>query len=463
MDAQNQPPPIEDLLPIDIGRRNRPDLTAIVKSRIVSFYLERCSDVNGVQMPARGTSVTAANFFGIDRTSAAKIWKTASDNKNNPDIGFYTASPKRKGRCGRKPLYDLEVLEAAVAEMPRENRKNIRSVAANLGVSTWTVQKMMKENHIRRVSSPLNAYLTENNKWMRLEYAVGQISRMENGMFSDNFRDSYDEIHIDEKWFNITELTTTYYLASDETPPTRRVINKGHITKVMFLVAVARPRFDDDGGLLFDGKIGCWPITEQTPALRNSINRLAGTMVTRTVNVTAIAYKLLFFDKLLPAIREKWPCGNIQEVKHIRLQHDNAPVHFKKTDNEWIQAAQQYADRFNFTLKEQPANSPDTNILDLGFFESLQTLQQQQRPADNIDELVQNVLTSWQQFDPIVLNRTFITHQSVCDVIIQSYGDNDYNTPHLAKEAQERQGTLPITLPVSQQSKNVILELAIPP
>jgi hypothetical protein len=462
MDAPNQPPPVVDLVPIYNGRRNRPDLTAIERRKVVPFFLDRCSEVNGVQTPARGTAGVAANFFGIHRTAAGKIWKTASDNKNNADIGYYTASPNRKGRCGRKPLYDLDVLESAVAEMPRHYRKNIRSVASRLGVSTTTVLKMLKQNNIRRASIPPNPYLTDYNKWMRLEYAVGQIAQTD-GMFSDTFCDSYDEIHIDEKWFYITELTTTYYLASNENPPTRRVINKGHLTKVMFLVAVARPRFDDDGSVLFDGKIGCWPITEQTPALRNSINRLAGTMVTRTVNVTALAYKVLFFDKLLPAIREKWPRGNIQEVKQIRLQHDNAPVHFRKTDADWILATQQYADRFSFTLKEQPANSPDTNILDLGFFASLQSLQQQQTPADNIDELVQNVLTSWQQFNPIVLNRTFITHQSVCDVIIQLYGDNDYDIPHLAKEAQERQGTLPITLPVSQLSKNVILELAILP
>jgi hypothetical protein len=367
MDAPNQPPPVADLLPRRIGIRNRPDLSAIERRRIVTFFLERCSNVDGVQVPARGTTVAAAIFFGIDRTTAGKIWKTASDNRNDPNIGFYTASPSRKGRCGRKSLYDLDVLESAISDVPRENRKTFRGIAFALGVSTTTIVKMIKEHKIRRSSNTVISFLTENNIWMRLEYAVGQIKLMEDGAFSENFRDSYDEVHIDEKWWDITELTTTYYMGSDEIGPVRRVINKSHLIKVMFLVAVARPRIDREGNVLFDGKIGCWPFIDRRPALRRSVNRPAGTIVTHTMNVTAQVYKQYMFDNVLPAIREKWPRGNVQEIKKIRLQHDNAPVHFGKNDEQWLQATQQYADRFEFTLKEQPANSPDTNVLDLGF------------------------------------------------------------------------------------------------
>ncbi|TYZ64257.1 hypothetical protein PybrP1_001802, partial [[Pythium] brassicae (nom. inval.)] len=39
-----------------------------------------------------------------------------------------------------------------------------------------------------------------------------------------------------------------------------------YITKVTYLVAVARPRFDDDGAMLFDGKVGNWPVVETTSA-----------------------------------------------------------------------------------------------------------------------------------------------------------------------------------------------------
>jgi antitoxin component of RelBE/YafQ-DinJ toxin-antitoxin module len=182
MDAPNQQPPIADLLPRRNGNRNRSDLSVLERKRLVSFFLARCSNVDGVQVPARGTAVAAAIFFGIDRTTAARIWKTASDNNNNPDIGYYRTTPQKKGKCGRKQIYDFDILESTVADLPRDNRKTIRGVALGLGVSTSTVQKMLKQNIIRKSSNPLKVVLTDNNKWMRLEYAVGQIDRTENGV-----------------------------------------------------------------------------------------------------------------------------------------------------------------------------------------------------------------------------------------------------------------------------------------
>ena len=40
------------------------------------------------------------------------------------------------------------------------------------------------------------------------------------------------------------------------------VQSKRYITKVMFLVAVARPVYDIDGSCLFDGKVGCWRVAD---------------------------------------------------------------------------------------------------------------------------------------------------------------------------------------------------------
>lgn len=152
-----------------------------------------------------------------------------------------------------------------------------------------------------------------------------------------------------------------------------------------------------------------------------------------------------------------------KKSKKIRIQHDNAPVHFGRNDIEWVEATQQYADRFSISIKDQPANSPDTNILDLGFFAALQSIQHKQTPAGNIDELVLNVLNAWEVYDPKLINRTFITHQSVCDEILQCHGGNDYTIPHLAKGALERQGRLPSVLRISQQANDAIAHFAIPP
>ena len=65
-------------------------------------------------------------------------------------------------------------------------------------------------------------------------------------------------IHMDEKWYNATKKNMTYYLHPDEDEPQRTVRNKNGVGKVMFLTAVAKPQYDDEGNCTFDGKIGIW-------------------------------------------------------------------------------------------------------------------------------------------------------------------------------------------------------------
>lgn len=70
-------------------------------------------------------------------------------------------------------------------------------------------------------------------------------------------------IHVDEKWFNATKRDRNLYMHPDEDDPYRTVQNKNSIDKVMFLAAVARPRFDSDGNCTFDGKLGIWSFTRK--------------------------------------------------------------------------------------------------------------------------------------------------------------------------------------------------------
>jgi hypothetical protein len=54
----------------------------------------------------------------------------------------------------------------------------------------------------------------------------------------------------------------------------------------------------------------------------------------------------------------------------------------------------------------QPANSPDTNVKDLGFFLSIQALQYQY-PSANIGELIPRVLQLYQAYPHSKLNNVF--------------------------------------------------------
>jgi hypothetical protein len=78
----------------------------------------------------------------------------------------------------------------------------------------------------------------------------------------------YDTVHLDEKWFKLYKANTKYYLAKDEDLPYRSCPNKRYIGKVMFLAAVARPRYDFRRKRHFDGKIGIWYILEKSVAQR---------------------------------------------------------------------------------------------------------------------------------------------------------------------------------------------------
>lgn len=105
------------------------------------------------------------------------------------------------------------------------------------------------------------------------------------------------------------------------------------------------------------------------------------------------------------------------------------------------------SDGFNIKLVQQPPNSPDTNINDLGWFRALQSLQIKYN-TKTIDELVAAVLKSYEEICPKSLNNVFMSLQCCMVEIMKVKGKNSYKTPHMKKGALERQGSLPIDLQV---------------
>ncbi|ETV83464.1 hypothetical protein H257_04187 [Aphanomyces astaci] len=73
----------------------------------------------------------------------------------------------------------------------------------------------------------------------------------------------------------------------DEQVAARTVKWKHFITKVMFLAAVARPRFDPHTRRVFDDNIGVWSFVEVVAVKRKSVNRDKGTLVTVPLSVNA--------------------------------------------------------------------------------------------------------------------------------------------------------------------------------
>ncbi|KAF0684706.1 hypothetical protein As57867_023257, partial [Aphanomyces stellatus] len=141
-------------------------------------------------------------------------------------------------------------------------------------------------------------------------------------------------------------------------------------------------------------------------------------------------------------IVSKWP----SPTKKVLLQHDNALAHVTSADAALrIVFDAQKQQGWSFELAPQPPNSPDTNILDLGFFAAIQSLQHR-KSARSIDELVVNVACAFETYPFERLNHTFLTLQSCLVEILKLFGDNTYKIPHLAKEKQGRLGRLPGSL-----------------
>ncbi|CAM9963095.1 unnamed protein product, partial [Ascophyllum nodosum] len=113
------------------------------------------------------------------------------------------------------------------------------------------------------------------------------------------------------------------------------------------------------------------------------------------------------------------------------VQQDNAPSHNIVDDPDIVAAGT--ADGWNIRLINQPPNSPDTNILDLGFFNSIQSLQDR-TTLNTVDELIEEVGRVFAAQDVAVLGRVWTTYQAVLEQIMLAKGDNTFKLPHLHKQ-----------------------------
>ena len=81
-------------------------------------------------------------------------------------------------------------------------------------------------------------------------------------------------------------------------------------------------------------------------------------------------YRSFILEKVLPAIKEKVP----RRHTTLFIQQDNAGAHILRDDPAFKEVVAQLGREV--VLINQPPQSPDLNILDLGYFNSIQSLQQ---------------------------------------------------------------------------------------
>ena len=165
--------------------------------------------------------------------------------------------------------------------------------------------------------------------------------------------------------------------------------------------------------------------------------------------MTKEVYRELLISKLLPAIVEKWPRMDRLSRK-IWIQQDGAKSHINTDNNEFKEALQDQ--ELNAGLYTQAANSPDVNLLDLGFFRAIQSFND--AAPKNEEELFQSVQDAYTNYLRERLNRTWLTLQSVFNQIILCNRDNNNNIEHLSKGKLKRTGQLPNVLDVVDEASS---------
>ena len=116
-------------------------------------------------------------------------------------------------------------------------------------------------------------------------------------------------------------------------------------------------------------------------------------------------------NKIIPAIKKSWPKAMNKQVK---IQWDNAGPHLKHLIPEVLKEC--IINRCNTTFFNQPAKSPNLNVLDLGLFNAIQTLQYQS-PVKNTDELAAAVCNACANMKIDTISRMWYTLQ----VTMQSF------------------------------------------
>ena len=153
--------------------------------------------------------------------------------------------------------------------------------------------------------------------------------------------------------------------------------------------------------------------------------------------VTKDVYRDPLINQLILAILEKWPRRD-RMSRTIYIQQDGVKNHIREDDKEFNNALMEQD--IDAKLYTQTPNSPDVNLLDLGFFRAIQSFND--ASPKNEEQLIQLVQDAYENYLQHKMNQTWLTLQSCFNQIILHHGYNDYIIEHISKEKLEWQGQL---------------------
>jgi hypothetical protein len=210
--TMDPPEPEPQPRPVQEGRRER----ELTRDQIVSRLLFELQ-THGVDGKfARGTIPAVAQDFHVCQRTVRNVWKRAVANYQDPDIRQFRASPQKRN-SGRPRKWNHDEVREAVKLIPLFQRGTIRTLAAALGIPKSTLHDMKCDKDdpvIIPCTSALKPTLTEQHELLRACYCVSKIDPVTR--LYDSF---YESVHVDEKWFFITEQVLCLYITPEEDIP----------------------------------------------------------------------------------------------------------------------------------------------------------------------------------------------------------------------------------------------------
>lgn len=280
----------------------------------------------------------------------------------------------------------------------------------------------------------LRPRLSEAHLEARVRFVLGKVDDPDAA--HPKYNSLMDIVHVDEKWFYLFHDGRGVLVApGEELPPNPMVQHKSHIPKAMFIAVSARPQ----PLLKFDGKVAIHCCTEMQPAQRTTKNHKRGELKEIDMPVDAAYYSHVMETYIMPSIVDAMPWAG-RNGRTLIIQHDGAKAHTGKGNSDnWPAVARRAMPGRRVKVVVQPAQSPDLNTLDMGFFNSLQTLADDTDP-ESLSELLDNVENCYWNYPSTTLERVWAMQYDVYNCILRGLGSNGYdlNSNRADKREQER-------------------------
>ena len=244
-------------------------------------------------------------------------------------------------------------------------------------------------------------------------------------------------------------------------PPKQASKSRRHTPKVLLSIALARPEKKEGVGF-YGGTIEMLRCARNVVAKRTSKNHKKGSIYQQDASLNSTMFKEQLTKKFFPAIKKNASLlakserfANQLKTKNqeyslpegckwadLFFQFDNAPPHCSKnkrlTPIIRKAAARNVVNGAYFgpkvRIQYQPPDSPDLNVLDLGFFSKfwimIHKILKNYEHVPTVDDVWEAAQVAWKSVSPVDIEILFRTLYSRMEHVIECNGRNDMPILH---------------------------------